>query len=49
MLVCDIEERMPADELVYWIAYFDIKHAKMKKEEQIAKQKNQPVLSKRYR
>ena len=32
MMVCEIEESMPPDELVYWVAYFDIKNAKMKQE-----------------
>jgi hypothetical protein len=49
-MVCDIEEKMPPDEVVYWIAYFDLKHAKMKKEAEKAKQQNgNQVRSKRYR
>lgn len=51
MLVVDIEERMPPDELIYWFSYFQVKNAKIekKKKEVEDNQKNNPVVSKRYR
>lgn len=49
MMVCDIEEKMPPDEVVYWIAYFELKSAKMKKEADKAKQNSNSVRSKRFR
>ncbi len=51
MLVVDIEERMPPDELIYWFSYFQIKSAKIekKRKEDDEKQRNKKVVSKRYR
>lgn len=50
MMVCEIEENMPPDEFIYWIAYFDIKNVRMKKEAEKMKQKQgSQVQSKRYR
>lgn len=42
---------MPTDEIVYWVAYFDLKSAKMKREAEKSEQKakNSSVQSKRYR
>jgi len=48
MLVCDIEENMPPDEFIYWVAYFDLKNMKIKEEANKAKQANRGVKSKRY-
>ena len=47
-MVCELEENMPPDELIYWVAYFDIKSARMKKEAEKNKNKGNPVRSKRY-
>jgi hypothetical protein len=41
MMVCEIEESMPPNELVYWVAYFDIKNAKMKQEADKMKREEQ--------
>jgi len=51
MLVVDIEERMPPDELIYWFSYFQVKNAKIekKRKEEDGKQKNKTVVSKRHR
>ena len=51
MMVCEIEENMPPDEVVFWVAYFEIKSAKMKKEADKMKNQNNSgnVRSKRYR
>lgn len=40
MMVCDIEEKMPPDEVVYWVAYFEIKERKMKDEQKKQKANN---------
>jgi hypothetical protein len=39
---------IPYEEFIEWMAYFHIKHDKMKKEENEQKIKNRPVKSKRY-
>ena len=51
MLVVDIEERMPPDELIYWFSYFQLKNAKIekKRKNEEDKHKNNPVVSKRFR
>ena len=51
MLVVDIEERMPPDELIYWFSYFQLKNAKIekKRKNEEVKHKNNPVVSKRFR
>ena len=51
MMACEIEERMSPDEVVYWIAYFELKDAKMKEEDKkaAAKAKNSNPVSRRLR
>ena len=51
MLVVDIEERMPPDELKYWFSYFQIKNARIEKnlKKKAEEQKNKIVVSKRHR
>jgi len=49
-MVCDIEDKMPPDELIYWVAYFELKDSKTKKAAEEAKRKNPgQVKSKRYK
>tara|TARA_R100000656_G_scaffold54499_1_gene42970 strand:- start:225 stop:365 length:141 start_codon:yes stop_codon:yes gene_type:complete len=46
MLVVDIEERMPPDELIYWFSYFQLKNARIEKKRKEDKQENRNVVSK---
>lgn len=32
-MAIDIENNMPPDELIYWVAYFELENAREKKEE----------------
>ena len=48
VMVCDIEERMPPDELVYWLAYYELKDAKIKHDTKVNDAQNKAVVSKKY-
>lgn len=48
MTVFDLSTKIPPDEFIEWLAYFEIKNDRIKKEADKHKAENKPVVSKRY-